>query len=146
MKEIKAPNKIKYIGYTLFLAGSIEMGKAEKWQDKVVRLLKDTGIVIFNPRRDDWDSSWEQDINNKQFREQVEWELSEMEIADRILMYFDPKTKSPISLLELGLFADSRKMVVVCPAGFWKKGNVDIVCRRYELKQADTIEEALKFI
>jgi len=67
MKEIIAPNLIpshwkvhprpKY----LFLSGSIEMGKAEKWQDRVVRLLEKTDWTILNPRRDDWDSSWIQD-------------------------------------------------------------------------------------
>jgi len=67
-----------------------------------------------------------------------------MECADKILMYFDPKTKSPISLLELGLFANSNKLIVVCPKGFWRKGNVDIVCRRYEIEQAETIENAIQ--
>lgn len=61
-------------------------------------------------------------------------------------MYFDPKTKSPISLLELGLFARTGKLIVVCPKGFWRKGNVDIVCKRYEVKQVETIEEAIKYI
>jgi hypothetical protein len=46
-------------------------------------------------------------------------------------MYFSPDTKSPISLLEFGKFAESGKMLVCCPTGFWKKGNVDIVCERY---------------
>jgi len=48
-------------------------------------------------------------------------------------MYFDPNTKSPISLLELGLHANSGKMIVCCPKGFWRKGNVDIVCERYDV-------------
>jgi len=145
MKEIKAPNKISDAGHTIFLAGSIEMNTAENWQDKVVRLLKDEeDVIIFNPRRDDWDSSWVQSIENSQFREQVEWELRAMEHADKILMYFDPETKSPITLLELGLFANSRKLMVVCPEGFWRKGNVDIVCLRYEIEQVKTIEEAVK--
>ena len=59
-------------------------------------------------------------------------------------MYFDPKTKSPISLLELGLFAKSGKLVVCCPDGFWKKGNVDIVCQRYKvlkIKDLDCLKE-----
>lgn len=144
-KEIKAPNKISNAGHTIFLAGSIEMGKAENWQDKVVRLLKDEeNVIIFNPRRDDWDSSWEQSIHHKQFREQVEWELKALEHADKILMYFDPKTKSPISLLELGLYARTGKLIVVCPEGFWRKGNVDIVCEKYGIEQVETIEEAIK--
>jgi hypothetical protein len=32
-------------------------------------------ILVLNPRREDWDSSWIQSIDNPQFREQVEWEI-----------------------------------------------------------------------
>jgi hypothetical protein len=42
-------------------------------------------------------------------------ELSAMEMAHIIIMYFDPNTKSPISLLELGLNAREQKLVVLCP-------------------------------
>jgi len=144
MKEIKAPNKIQRGRQTIFLAGSIEQGTAELWQDKVVRLLKDEDVIILNPRREDWDDSWKQSIDNNQFREQVEWELMGLELADKILMYFDQKTKSPITLLELGLFANSGKLIVICPEGFWRKGNVDIVCKKYRIEQAKTIEEAVQ--
>jgi len=148
MKEIQAPNsiEIKLNNRYLFLAGSIEMGVAENWQEKVVRLLEDTDWILFNPRRSDWDSSWVQNIDNSQFREQVEWELEALTLADKIILYFDPTTKSPISLLELGLFAKSDKMIVICPEGFWRKGNVDIVCHRYGIKQAKTIEEAIELL
>lgn len=71
----------------------------------------------------------EQSESNKVFRGQVEWELDAQERADFVMLYFDPATKSPISLLELGLF--HHKMLVCCPNGFWRKGNVDIVCQRY---------------
>lgn len=144
MKVIKPTQKIEG-NKKVFLAGSIEMGKAENWQEKVERLLKDTDWTILNPRRDDWDSSWEQSIDNKQFRGQVEWELNSLEKAEKIIMYFDPNTKAPISLLELGLFGNKR-MIVVCPNGFWRKGNVDIVCARYDILQVDTIEEAIKIL
>lgn len=151
MKVIKAPNSFQeeIIGTkTFFLAGSIEQGKAKNWQQKVERLLADYDfpITILNPRRDDWDSSWVQSKDNSQFRQQVEWELEAQEKADKIIMYFDPKTKSPISLLELGLFAHSGKMIVICSEGFWRKGNVDIVCERYGVKQVETLEEAIKDI
>lgn len=55
-------------------------------------------------------------------------------------MYFDPSTKSPISLLELGLYARAGKMIVCCPDGFWRKGNVDIVCFRHKIKQVQTLD------
>lgn len=134
MRIIKAPNRIIYDeddGYKIFLAGSIEMGKAENWQERLTKQLKH--CIILNPRRDDWDSTWEQKIDNPKFREQVEWELEAMDLADIIVMYFDPSTKSPISLLELGLYADTGKLIVLCPEGFWRKGNVDIVCRKYKI-------------
>jgi hypothetical protein len=58
-------------------------------------------------------------------------------------MYFDPNTKSPISLLELGLFAQSKKLIVCCPRGFWRKGNVDITCDRYGIPFFDDFKISL---
>jgi len=148
MIEIKAPGNLEHHNTSdivIFLAGSIEMGAAENWQDRVVRELSDKeDVIILNPRRDDWDSSWKQSIDNAQFKEQVDWELWAMEFADVIIMYFDPNTKSPITLLELGLFARSGKLIVCCPDGFYRKGNVDIVCKTYEIKQVKTLDLLMK--
>lgn len=145
--EIKAPNKwTDKKGYvTVFLAGSIEEGAAEPWQQECVDTLKDYPIQFLNPRRDNWDSSWEQTIKNKKFKEQVTWELDGLEAADFIILFFDKETKSPISLLELGIHACSnpQKLLVICPDGFWRKGNVDIVCERYGVRQFDNLETLL---
>lgn len=116
---------------SVFLAGSIEMGQAEPWQAAVEQEFANSAITVLNPRRDEWDASWEQSICNPQFREQVEWELEAQERATVIAMYFAPATQSPITLLELGLFARSGKLVVCCPEGFWRRGNVEVVCARY---------------
>jgi hypothetical protein len=145
MREIKAPekwNKNDKDEKIVFLAGSIEMGKAEPWQQQVVNTLKDENVLILNPRRDDWDSSWVQKIENAQFREQVEWELDGQERADLVLLYFDPTTKSPITLLELGRFFN--KTFVCCPEGFWRKGNVDVFCKRYQVPIVYTKEKFLE--
>ncbi len=123
----------------VFLAGSIEMGQAENWQRAMEDALADTDCLILNPRRDAWDASWVQSIDNALFREQVEWELEAQERADWIAMYFAPTTHAPITLLELGLFARSGKVAVCCPDGFWRKGNVDIVCRRYGIAMLDDV-------
>jgi len=124
---------------SIFLAGSIEMGNAENWQEPLSNRLIDSGWVILNPRRDDWDNSLTQEFETPQFYQQVTWELNALEQADLIIMYFDPNTKSPISLLELGLYARSGKLIVVCPDGFWRKGNVDIVCNYYNIPQYQSI-------
>lgn len=142
MKVIKPPDPIQIVRNepSFFLAGSIEMGTASKWQDQVTQELQGafphTGVIL-NPRRDDWDPTWDQDASNPEFRQQVGWELEGQERCDIIGMYFDPATKSPITLLELGLFAGSGKLIVCCPEGFWRRGNVDIVCTRYGVIQVD---------
>lgn len=127
----------------IFLAGSIEMGNAENWQEQLEHEFSDLDICILNPRRLDWDSSWEQKFENPLFREQVEWELDALEAADIIVMYFDPNTKSPISLLELGAHKSSGKLIVYCPEGFWRKGNVDIFCNKYGIKTVQSIDQLI---
>lgn len=127
---------------TIFLAGSIEMGNAEEWQNYIIeKLSQKDNLIIYNPRRNDWDSSWEQKETNLEFNHQVNWELNKLMVSNIIFMYFSPNTKSPISLLELGLFASTGKMIVVCPDGFWRKGNVQIVCNRYNIPIFNTFEE-----
>lgn len=146
MKVITAPEPLKINQFSVFLAGSIEQNKAERWQDRVIEKLASSPVTILNPRREEWDDSWEQKIENQIFNEQVTWELNALEKADRIIMYFDPNSKSPISLLELGLFAKSGKMLVCCPNGFWRKGNVDIVCDRFGISQFGSLDEIVEEI
>ncbi|GFH51709.1 hypothetical protein CTEN210_08185 [Chaetoceros tenuissimus] len=147
-KTIKPPESfteaLSTCKLSIFLAGSIEMGAAIDWQAQFIESFKDEDSLLFlNPRRDDWDSSWEQSIENKHFREQVEWELEAQEKADIIVIYFAPNTKSPITLLELGLFAKSKKMICCCPKGFWRKGNVDVVCDRYGVEVVDSLDKMI---
>ena len=66
--------------------------------------------------------------------------------ADIIIFYFDPDTDAPITLLEFGKFCSSGKIVVCCPDGFWRKGNVDVVCQRNNVPQVDTLEELIEYL
>lgn len=142
------PENRSFIPDSLFLAGTIEQGQSFDWQQTVIDYIskRNSEAVIFNPRRKQWDSSWKQDISNPQFKEQVTWELDALDLASVILMYFDPATKSPISLLELGLYASSGKLLVVCPDGFWRKGNVQIVCARYNITLFNSLDELFLYI
>ena len=144
---IKAPESLVFDYRTsVFLAGSIAGGTAQNWQDRIIESLSNEEVVLVNPRRNSWDKSWKQDIDSIQFNEQVNWELEALEKSDIIVMYFDASTKSPISLLELGLFAKSQKLIVCCPDGFWRKGNVDIVCARYGIQQVEELEDLVNEI
>jgi len=126
---------------SVFLAGSIEMGVAEDWQASITSRLSDLDILVLNPRRDAWDSSWRQSIEDERFRGQVEWELEGLERTQLIAMWFAPETHAPVTLLELGLTASRGKLIVGCPDGFWRKGNVEIICRKYGIPLLPEFEE-----
>jgi len=70
--------------------------------------------------------------------------LDAQERATLILMYFAPTTKAPITLLELGLGARSGKLIVCCPEGYWRRGNVEIVCARYGIPMAKDLEALIQ--
>lgn len=117
----------------LFLAGSIDQGGADPWQSRLTAALEDLEGDALNPRRDEWDASWRQRMDEPRFREQVEWELAGLERSQVVAMYFAPSSQAPITLLELGLVAARapHKLVVCCPDGYWRKGNVEIVAARF---------------
>lgn len=140
----------------IFLAGSIEMGNAPRWQAAMAERLQDKlatvsssstanapqaiDVLVLDPRRDDWDSSWKQDESDPKFNEQVTWELTGMETADVVVFHFAANTISPITLLELGLFGRTKRCVVFCDDTYQRKGNVDIVCTRYNIPRVKSFD------
>lgn len=123
---------------SIFLAGSIEMDKAERWQEKFIREFDGyESLTIYNPRCENWDSTIEQSIEDTKFRSQVNWELESLVDSGIVVFYIQPGTMSPVTLMELG-FTLARysytsrpyHIVVCCPDGFWRKGNVEIMCHR----------------
>lgn len=136
---------------SIFLAGSIEQGKAVEWQQVVIDALKDEDVVIFNPRRQEWDASWEQSIDNPDFAEQVNWELDNIERANFVFFYFQAGTLSPITLAEYGKVLElsnrgDTAVVVVCEPGFWRRGNVEIMAQRLGVDVHDTLEEGIALL
>jgi hypothetical protein len=129
--QVKRPSVIFY--------GAIEREPA--WQTSLASSLSDLPIDILDPRRDDWDSTWVEDISFPKFREQVEWEMDYAKVVDIIVFYFPPEGLTPIALLELGMYAGTGKVVVCCPKGFYKRGNVQMVCLRYGIELLETLEE-----
>lgn len=127
----------------VFLAGSIDMGKATDWQKTLIDALADTDAVILNPRRTDWNPAWKPEPGDPHFAEQVNWELAALDQSDVIVMYLAPGSQSPVSLMELGLHATSGKVIVLCPEGYWRKGNVDAVAMRYHVEQASSLDDLI---
>lgn len=128
---------------SIFLAGTIDNGASENWQEKATELLHGKVDYIYNPRRPDWNANWAQREDNSQFNEQVTWELEHIGRATYVLFYFAPGSLAPITLLELGIAAATHphRLIVCCPEGYWRKGNVDIVCTLYGLTRITSLDE-----
>jgi len=129
----------------VFLGGSIENGKAMDWQTEMTEFYTSLGYGVFNPRRDDWDSTLKQDFSNPAFFQQVMWERNALDNADLILFYIDPATISPITLYEFGRYSISGKVTMVCPDGYFRKGNIDIACYADNIPLFDTLDEYKDF-
>ena len=138
----KPPNRPQVTRPSVIFYGAIQAEPA--WQTSLATSLSDLPIDILDPRRDDWDSSWVEDISFPKFKEQVKWEMDYAKVADVIVFYFAPGALTPVTLLELGMYAGTGKAIVCCPQGFYKRGNVQIVCLRYDIELLETLDDLNK--
>jgi hypothetical protein len=132
---------------SVILYGSIS--PTTLWQDHLTAALSDLPITTINPICTAWDSTWVEDTTDPRFVAQVEWEMDHGKLADVIVIYFVPGTQASISLLELGMYAamyGGEKVVVCCPEGFWKRGNVRVVCARFGVECLETVEEVERVV
>ena len=142
--------------FKIFLAGTIDNGDSEDWQRKVFLSLywmiepleKYYGsnyvtpdgkynVVLYSPRRSDWDSSWGTD----KIEEQIKWEQDKLEKADLIVMCLQDNSKSPISLLELGLYGPEGKLICFCTPDFYRYSNVKLTCEKWNIPLYNTIND-----
>ena len=138
-KEFTPPHDYDNSKYTIdgvyplnvFLGGTIDNGDSFDWQLELIRELNEVDtthpIMVYNPRR----SEWNKEADKDELRKQIDWELYHLERADLIVMNILPNSKSPISLMEIGLFAKEKKMIVFCTEDFYRYENVRMVCQRY---------------
>jgi Nucleoside 2-deoxyribosyltransferase like len=151
MNIITAPQDFSAISkdrHEVFLAWSIEMGRALDWQWEMIESLQDyidTGrLRTYNPRRPDWDTSWSQDDAHPELKKQIQWELRALKRADTIIFYFDPNTLSPITLLEFGKYVDSGKCIIYCPRWFWRRANILVTAEESWALVVETIQDIVK--
>lgn len=133
----------------VFLAGSMD----RDWQNELIQKWNKTvannfpkAITFVNPRRKDWDSTWKNSYRDSNFYQQTKWELSTMKQCDYIVVHLTKASQAPISLLELGLHAHTGKVLLLREDGFWKEGNIDIVCEEYGIKQFDQLDDIIAFL
>jgi hypothetical protein len=154
MSHIKSPDFVVHYPPTrptldktsIILFGTIQRGE-DDWREVLASSLSDLPIAILNPHRDDWDSSWVEDMSDPKFKEQVNWEMDYAQKADIIVFNFAPDSLAPVSMLELGMYAGTGKVILRYHEEFKKKGNLQAVCSRYNIpmtEQLDDLEEKIR--
>ena len=108
MIYIESPNELKDKGRgkAIFLAGGIS--NCPDWQQEMRYLLRDTDLVLLNPRRADFP------IDDPSAADaQITWEHNNLRKADAILFWFPCETLCPIVLYELGAWSMTTKPLFV---------------------------------
>lgn len=104
MNYIESPNEYEYKDNSfpydewkksLFLAGGIT--NCPNWQKELVRLLKNTDLIIFNPRRENFPIH-DPDAAYKQ----IKWEYKKFQVCKLISFWFSSGSLNPIVLFEYG--------------------------------------------
>jgi hypothetical protein len=125
---------------SVFLARSLELDNISDFTFSISHLP----IIIFDPCRNDWDTSW-RSINDVEFARQAEWEIAQLEKANVIILFFHPGTMYGSKLLELGLYIKDRKIITYCPQTYSMRGYVEFMCRRHKIPLLETKDELKKY-
>ena len=137
--KIKLPLKEQSRNY-YFLAGSIDCHLGGNWREKVIKEMEHLGH-FFDPTRIEHN-----EFNDFQMKEHIEWELNALDLSDTIILNFLPDAKSPISLVELGLYMKSSKLIVICPDQFYQKRYVKEICEKYNTPFFNTMAKAIQYL
>lgn len=132
MRVIYPPEPLKQSPFPIvFLAGTIDMNRGERWQDRIISQFEDYNVNFANPRREGiW--SGEPVLSNPLFKEQVDWELTYIDFANIVAFYFADGSDSMITLMELGYVAAKRNVpfIVKCSDKYKRQGNVEFMTKR----------------
>jgi len=106
MRYIEAPEHYDGDGKSLFLAGGIR--NCPDWQSYLADLLKETDLVILNPRRKVFPIH-EPNIVEKQ----ITWEYNHLERANVVSFWFPKEAINTLTLYELGAWSKTDKIIFV---------------------------------
>lgn len=105
---------------SLFLAGGIT--DCPDWQQEMVEQLKDTSLILFNPRRASFPIA-----DTHAAHTQIEWEHRHLRKANAISFWFPCETLNPIVLYELGAWSmTNKKLFVGCHPAYQRIQDVRI--------------------
>jgi len=105
-KYYNEKQKSDYLSNVIFLAGGVT--DCPDWQQEIVEMLKQTSLVLLNPRRPNFSIH-----DPSTAKKQIKWEHYHLRIADAVSFWFSPETLNPIVLYELGAWSMNSKPIFV---------------------------------
>ena len=106
MLYVEAPTEYTGAAPSVFLAGGIT--GCGTWQRDLAHALRDTDLVVLNPRRERFP------IDDPGAAEgQIRWEFDHLRRATARLFWFPSATLCPIALFELGAWSRGREPLLV---------------------------------
>lgn len=135
---IDLPSKDKMQNDSVFLAGSIDFQLSSNWRKYVIARIG--GRLIFDPTNENHNS-----LSDSEMKNHIAWELEALSLSDTIFLNFLPDSESPISLVELGLYVKSNKLIVICPKEFYKSRYVIQLCSTYNTPLFDSLDDGIKY-
>lgn len=107
MKYVEAPDADDGLpGPSVFLAGGIS--DCPDWQKEFVDKIRDTELVVYNPRRANFPMG-----DKEEGLRQIKWETEYLHKASCIIFWFPKETVCPIVLFELGSWSMTDKPIFV---------------------------------
>lgn len=108
MIYVEALDELKHRvgGKAIFLAGGIT--NCPDWQQEMRSLLRDTDLILVNPRREHFPIG-----DHNAAMDQITWEWNHLRYSNEILFWFPCETICPIVLYELGAWSMTSKPIFV---------------------------------
>ncbi|SEC82566.1 Nucleoside 2-deoxyribosyltransferase like [Tenacibaculum sp. MAR_2009_124] len=124
----------------VFLAGSLSIDKIDNWRNTLVNSYS-TNFDFIDPTNDNYVL-----LNTSQMEKHINWELEGLELSDIIFMNLLPESKSPISMVELGLYAKSNKLIICCPEIFYQYRYIKTIAKKYNAALFTELEKGIQHL
>ncbi len=124
----------------VFLAGSMCIDKEDNWRKNVIKNYANDFDFI-DPTNENHNL-----LNDSLMKKHINWELEGLELSDIIFMNLLPESKSPISMVELGLYARSNKLIICCPENFYQYRYINALAKKYNVTLFSELDKGIQYL
>ena len=146
MIEYNSPDVYDAGPGSIFLGGS--MTETNDWREHFIEGFKSYDVSFLSPYRKNQPNITDEnlDLNDPAIIEHIKWVNNAIDDAWMVFLYFDPSTKSPLSLLDFADLCKNKKAIVCCPKDFWKSTIIKTVCIEFNVQFFEDLENYIEYL